>query len=664
MRPLALRPMALGLLVLAPVVAVLALVLAGYGGGITLPGLPQIPASTRWGLPVARAMLDASAALAIGLLVVVALAIPPRRGDDPDDLGPVRQLGVRVAAGSAAVWALAALTVLLLTYADLAAVDPLSPGIVQQVVSFAGQFELGAAYAGTAVIAFLVASVGALATRTTTAGLIAVLALVGVLPLALTGHAAVSGNHDWAVDAQLFHLSGVTIWVGGLAGLALLLRLLDKGLASSVTRYSTLALVSFIAVAASGVVSAAVRLDSWSQLRTVYGALLTGKVLALIVLGSAGWYHRRRVIAALPTSERPRALFGRLALAEVAVMATAIGLAVALARTSPTDPLATPESISTAESLLGYPLPDAPTALSWLTAWRPSVLWLTVAAVAVGLYVAGLRRMHARGDRWPVGRTVSWVAGWLLFTWVTSGAPGVYSKVLFSMHMAEHMALAMAVPILLVLGAPGTLALRTLRARDDGSRGPREWLNRGLHSGYLRFFANPLVASANLIGSVIIFYYSPLFGLMLGSHLGHLLMTVHFLLAGYLFAWVIAGVDPGPKRPPYPMRLLLLVGVMSFHAFFAVGLMSATTILGAEWYAALGCDWCPDLVAEQYRGASIGWALGELPTVALALALAVAWSRSDDREARRIDRQADRDGDADLTRYNDYLQSLEDRGAR
>ena len=55
--------MALGLLVLAPAVAVLALALAGYGGEIALPGLPEIPASTRWGLPVARAVLDASAAL-------------------------------------------------------------------------------------------------------------------------------------------------------------------------------------------------------------------------------------------------------------------------------------------------------------------------------------------------------------------------------------------------------------------------------------------------------------------------------------------------------------------------------------------------------------------------------------------------------------------------
>jgi putative copper resistance protein D len=659
-----LRPLALGLLVLAPAVAVLALALAGYGGEVALPGLPEIPESTRWGLPVARAVLDASAALSIGLLAVVALAVPPRRGDDPDDLGPVRQLGVRVAAGAAAVWTLAALSVLLLTYADLAAVDPLSPGIVQQVLTFAGQFELGAAYAGTAAVAFVVASVGALATRTTTAGVLALVALIGVVPLALTGHASSSGNHDWAVDAQLFHLSGVTVWVGGLAGLAVLLKLLDKGLASSVARYSTLALVSFVAVAASGVVSAAVRLDGWSQLQTPYGALLLGKVIALVALGAAGWYHRRRLIAALPTSDRPRALFGRLALAEVAVMATAIGLAVALARTSPTDPLAQLEELSAAEAILGYPLPPEPTVLSWLTAWRPSVLWLTVAAIAVGLYLAGLRRMRARGDRWPVGRTVSWLLGWLLFTWATSGAPGLYGKVLFSMHMAEHMALAMAVPILLVLGAPGTLALRTLKARDDGSRGPREWLNRGLHSGYLRFFANPLVASVNLIGSMIIFYYSSLFDSMLQSHLGHLLMTLHFLLAGYLFAWVIAGVDPGPKRPPYPMRLLLLVGVMSFHAFFAIGLMSSTTILGAEWYSALGCDWCPDLVAEQYRGASIGWALGELPTVALALAMAVAWARSDDREARRIDRQADRDGDADLTRYNDYLQSLEDRGAR
>ena len=42
----------------------------------------------------------------------------------------------------------------------------------------------------------------------------------------------------------------------------------------------------------------------------------------------------------------------------------------------------------------------------------------------------------------------------------------------------------------------------------------------------------------------------------------------------------------------------------------------------------------------------------------MLIAIAVQWSRSDEREAKRKDRQADRDGDKELQDYNAYLQSL------
>ena len=112
--------------------------------------------------------------------------------------------------------------------------------------------------------------------------------------------------------------------------------------------------------------------------------------------------------------------------------------------------------------------------MSWLTAWRVEWLFLATALLAIGLYLAGVVRLRRRGDAWPVMRTVSWVVGWLLFVYATNGVLGIYGRVAFSWHMTLHMIEAMVVPIFLVLGAPVTLALRTLRARRDGTLGPRE----------------------------------------------------------------------------------------------------------------------------------------------------------------------------------------------
>ncbi|WP_446915072.1 cytochrome c oxidase assembly protein, partial [Klebsiella pneumoniae] len=76
----------------------------------------------------------------------------------------------------------------------------------------------------------------------------------------------------------------------------------------------------------------------------------------------------------------------------------------------------------------------------------------------------------------------------------TSGAPGVYGQVLFSMHMVQHMTIATGVPVFLVLGTPVTLALRVLRRRDDGSRGPREWLMAVSRSLPIQILGHPVVA--------------------------------------------------------------------------------------------------------------------------------------------------------------------------
>jgi putative copper resistance protein D len=255
-------------------------------------------------------------------------------------------------------------------------------------------------------------------------------------------------------------------------------------------------------------------------------------------------------------------------------------------------------------------------------------------------------------------RTIGWVLGWAIFAWATCGAPGVYGRLLFSVHMVMHMTVAMTAPILMVLAAPVTLALRTLTPRPDNTLGPRELLLALVHSRYLAVIGNPVVAAVIFFGSLIVFYFSPLFELALRTHTGHILMTTHFLLAGYLFVWVLIGVDPGPRRWPPVLRLVVLFGTISFHAFFGVALTSGTTLLAPGFYQGLHLPWAVDLLADQRLGGAIAWGIGEFPTLILALLVTLDWVRSDRAESTRLDRQADRDDDAELRAYNARLSAM------
>jgi putative copper resistance protein D len=130
-------------------------------------------------------------------------------------------------------------------------------------------------------------------------------------------------------------------------------------------------------------------------------------------------------------------------------------------------------------------------------------------------------------------------------------------------------------------------------------------------------------------------------------------MVIHFLLTGYLFVQSLIGIDPVPNRPPYPLRLVVLFATMGFHAFFGLSLMTGTGLLLADWYGAMG--WGTSAIADQQTGGGIAWSVGEIPTVILAFAVAVMWSRSDERASKRYDRKADRDGEAELEAYNAML---------
>lgn len=635
------------------------LVALAYGGGAAAQLLADPGPVVRWGLPIAKLVVNLGAAGTIGALVLTLFALSPKEREFNTALD--------FAAASAALFAVASaltgfLTFLQVTNVPLSMSDQFSATVGQ----FFSQIELGQAWLATTLIAAGV-TVLCFAVRNQTALVfVTVLAVGSLVPMAQQGHSAGAEGHNAAITALGLHLVFAAIWLGGLLTIIVLRTQLDgERIRQVIGRYSTLALISFVAVAASGYVSAELRIGTWDNLLSPYGILVLVKVTALIALGGFGILQRQFFIKRMQRNgpEHGR-WFWWLVVTELAFMGLASGVAAALARTA--TPVAQvvaseiPQS-TPAQVLTGELLPPELTFSRYFTEWDVDLAWLLFCAFGIFFYLAGVRRLHRRGDSWPIYRTVLWVSGLVILFYLTSGGLNVYVDYLFSAHMLMHMMLTMLVPLLLVPGAPVTLAARAIRKRHDGSRGSREWILIAVHSKFAGIVANPLVAAGLFAGSLWVFYYTPIFSWAATDHIGHQWMTVHFLITGYLFVQSLIGIDPVPFRLPYPFRLLLLIGTMVFHAFFGVALMMGTSLLLADWFGAMGRTWGLSAIADQQMGGGIAWGVGELPTIALAVVVAVQWSRNDVKVAKRLDRKADRNEDADLVAYNAQLARIAER---
>jgi putative copper resistance protein D len=599
---------------------------------------------------------------------------------------PAFTRALSVAASAGAIWTLSAIAVLVLGYADVAG-QGLSgdPEFTRSLVYFMTDIETGRAWLAVVIIAavvttalFGVRSLGGLAATL-------VLALAGLVPSALIGHSSSSDDHEGAINSLGLHLVGVSAWVGGIIMLVFLSGILAAGgggaagasgkagarqdiTEPTLRRFSALAGFAFALVLASGVVNASIRVTSWADLfGSSYGQLIVAKTAATLVLGGVGLMHRSWVIPQLGSQGggmSARRVLWQLVVVELIIMGATSGIAVALGRSAPPAPTTFAPDASPAFILSGYDLPPELTPERWVTEWRFDWLWVAVAVFGLVSYFLGVWKVARRGDSWSLFRSVNWVIGLVVLTYVTSGPPSVYGRILFSAHMVDHMALTMVAPIFLVLGAPVTLALRALAPRRDGSRGPREWLLIFLHSKFSQLVTHPLFAAANFAGSIVLFYYSDAFGYAMRDHVGHELMNLHFALTGYIFVLTMIGTDPLPRRAPYPMRLLLLLATMGFHAFFGVAIMGGTGLLAADYFGNLGRTWGPSALLDQQMGGAVAWGIGEVPTLLVAIGVAVQWSRSDARESKRTDRAADRNNDADLTAYNDMFAKLAERDAK
>lgn len=274
-----------------------------------------------------------------------------------------------------------------------------------------------------------------------------------------------------------------------------------------------------------------------------------------------------------------------------------------------------------------------------LTEWGLDPFLFVATVWVAGLYLFGVWTLHARGDRWPIGRVLAFEIGGVgSFYVATQSGLAAYDTTLLSAHMVQHMILSMVTPLFLALGAPVTLALRTLPSR------PRGWLLAVLHSRVAKVLTFGPLTLALYVASPWALYFTGWYTATLHSTYQHEMMHVHLVLVGSLFFWPLLGIDPVPGRMNHAFRLLLIVLSLPFHAFLGVTIMGQSELIGGDWYPNLHrtMTWLPDPAADQRVAGGLLWASGDLIGLMIFVVLFVQWVRASMQEARREDRRLDR----------------------
>ncbi|MEY3705084.1 MAG: hypothetical protein RLZZ79_750 [Actinomycetota bacterium] len=574
-------------------------------------------------------------AATVGLLFALAFLAPEVAGEIKSSLSLRRSIR-----WVSSLWVVTSIAEILRTLADLFDTSIASILKFNTIRSYVTQTTLGELQLLEVLVSLLVFFSLIRVRRTGGAIAIFLIATIGVTAPLFQSHSSQAGSHGLAIGSLIIHVIALSIWSGSVVTLAMMAPG-ERELA--LPRVSSVATWSLVTMVATGATSSLLRLgftDSWL---TPYGAMITLK------LGLLG------VIITLARKIRLTVEPENLLKFESALLVVVITIGAMLSRFTPEPTSQLP--YDRARELVGITMPAEPTLMRVFFEYEADGLILGALIFLTALYIRGVVSLVRRGDKWPVGRTISFAFGISLLDYATSGGLGLYSVFSFQYHMIAHMVLSMIAPIALVLSAPMTLALRTLPiGRTSEERGLRGWVLTLIHSRFARIWTHPVFALALFDGSLFALYFTPLFSELMSSHFGHFLMNLHFIGVGFLFFYVIIGIDPNPRRTHHLVRMIILLAAMSIHAFFSIALMSSTTLIDGGYYEALQRPWATDLLADQELGAAIGWAMGEIPIVAALIATFIQWMRADRREAKRADKNAQ-----ELAEYNEYLRKLAER---
>lgn len=588
-----------------------------------------------------RLSADISGGLTVGSLVTAAFLTPRRSRtviDNDRELRLVRR--------AATIWVIAAVLLVPVDAAD-AGGQPLTKLITPGAIGYLVEANyLPSAWILVACIAMTILAAGYLIRSWVSTILLASIGVIGLLAPVLVTQVLVGPNHDFGGDAAIFAAPALGIWIGATAALTRRWRANRPG-AATIRRHRILALTAWITWTAGSIIIAAFELAGTAPWEAPTGLLfavqllLVGAVAGPILL-SRTWFATRTGPVVL-----------------LSVLIVAVGIGVIMARIPPPVYFVPTDE---QQILLGYQVNTPLTPITLWTAGRVNILFLVISIAGIAAYAAAVTRLRRRGDHWSNGRTSAWMLGWVSVFITTSSGVGPYSSASFAVHMGLHMSLNMLGPLLLVLGGPITLFLRATTAhRRDTFAGPHEWLVALTHSKLLRVTYNPMYVLAVFVGSYYAIYLTPFFDWAMRYHWAHQAMTLHYLAIGYVFYALIIGVDAPPRPLPHIGKLGLVLAAMPFHAFFGVVVMTSDTLLAGTYFRYLDIPWIGSLAHDQYVAGGVAWAAGELPLIVVVIALVTQWAKQDTRQAKRIDRHADRGLDDDYEQYNAMLSKLTTR---
>jgi cytochrome c oxidase assembly factor CtaG/putative copper export protein len=587
----------------AKLVTWLALAATGAVGAAQASGLSGPTTAVTWLVPTLRLLSDLAAVLTVGCLLGAAVLLP---GDRVLSASGYRW--TRSAGWSALGWCLLSLVTVPALLAEFLGrgFSAVSPAALLDFAAENPQAQAQLVVAGLTALLALAARV--VLTMSGAFGLLA-MALLAALPPALTGHAGNAGGLV-APTAVALHVLGVVLWAGGLAALLLCRKVGVTALSAAVSRFSRLVVTLVLVVGASGLLTALTALPDPAQvLTTSYGLLVVIKLVAFVGLAVVGGWHRGWSMPALAAG-RPAA-FLRLLTVEILLFGATVGVAVGLSRTPP--PAGGSSSAGSGDhDVLGFPMPP-PLSPGALLEFRLDLFFAALATAAIAFYVAGLRRMAARGRRWPPARSVAWFAGWALVVLATNSGLARYGPVLSSVYVVQHLTLSLAAPLLMVLARPGSLAMTALRpAIEEGVRGPREWLEELRAHPAVRFLAHPWAALTVYLTVNYSLYVAGLYEPVLRSPV---VGTVFFVLSsasGALFFRSLLGPAgaPAATAPRLPVRMAVLVGWAVGHIAVALLVLRGGPLLAAGWWSALQRLWGPMPIEDQHLAGRIAATFG------------------------------------------------------
>ncbi|WP_019201417.1 cytochrome c oxidase assembly protein [Tsukamurella sp. 1534] len=545
-------------------------------------------ALTAYGAGLGRLVGTVAAALTFG---TVAYAVFRTREQDTGELGLRGYLAQLQARRYAAVWAVVSAPMILLSASEGAGqnlLDTIEVGGLGPLISASGTAK---GWMVSLVCAVVVVIALRNAMRWTAHLWMLLPAVTGLLATVVTANETQNVNHDYTTAAVTTLAVAGALWLGGLWTAVRLPRRPER---------RWIGPVFGLTVLANGAVVAAVMAPGSDLWVTWYGLLLVATG-ALIALACGAHYLR-----ALP--------------AAAALLTAAFGTAIAASELTPPPFLRNRPTVG--ENFLGYDLPDPPSAMGFLTLWRPD---LNLAPFAIALGV-GYLLLVRRTTNWPRYRTALFLLGCVALLTLSSSGLRTYSNAMFSVHMVVHMLMTSIVPVFLLLGAPVTLM------RDTLTGAPARWLETFLGSRSFVVLMRPVVQLGLFAAVLYGLYFTPLFDSIGRYHWGHLAIYLALLFTGFLFYWRVFQIDPVPSGLPFIGRIGMLLAMMPITMVFALIIMTMDGLVGSRLYLYLDFPWMTDLHRDQFVGGVVAWATDEaaIALVTLGLVLHWAWSNRDE----------------------------------